>query len=228
MATTRSPAIVQLLVAPLLFYAGAKLSLALAIMPEALVMLWIPNGVLLAVLLHYGFRRFGLFAVSVIVAEIAADFPTYSVVEAMLFGIVNLSEATLAFLMLRWWRFDPAFTTPADLAKFLMAGPMLAACAAASGAAVVHRSFSSEPLGYLQFLFVWWFSDGVGLTIVTPLILGVWPPGDHRVVQAAQRRQTAAERRAAGGLNAVRRRCLVHFARSLGHHEFRQGVGTSD
>jgi diguanylate cyclase (GGDEF)-like protein len=183
MGFARSVPIMQLLIAPVLFYAGAKLSLALALAPQALVMLWMPNGVLLAVLLHYGWRRYGYFAAAIIVAEIAADWPTYSLFEAILFGCINLAEATVAFLMLRRWHFDPAFTTPADLAKFLLAGPILAASASACAAAAVRGQFSDEPLNYPQYLLVWWFSDGVGLAIVTPLILGLWPTGVPRVVE---------------------------------------------
>ena len=133
-------------------------------------MLWMPNGVLLAVLLLYGWRRYGYFAAAIIVAEIAADWPTYSLAEAILFGCINLAEATVAFVLLRRWRFQPAFTTPADLTKFLLAGPILAASASACAAAAVRGQFSDEPLNYLHYLLVWWFSDGVGLAIVTPLI----------------------------------------------------------
>jgi len=182
MGIALSSPIMQLLIAPVLFYAGAKLSLALALPPQPLVMLWMPNGVLLAVLLVYGLRRYGYFAAAIIVAEIAADWPTYSLIEAILFACINLAEATGAFLLLRRWRFDLAFTTPADLAKFLLAGPILAAFASACAAAAVHSHASDQPLSYLQYLLVWWFSDGVGLAIVTPLILGLWP-GVPRVVE---------------------------------------------
>ena len=173
----------QLLIAPVLFYAGAQLSLSLALAPQSLVMLWMPNGVLLAVLLLYGLRRYGYFAAAIIVAQIAADWPTYSLTEAILFAGINLAEATVAFLLLRRWRFDLAFTAPADLAKFLLAGPILAAGAAACAAAAAHGLFRDEPLSYLQYLLVWWFSDGVGLAIVTPLILGLWPAGAPRAVE---------------------------------------------
>jgi integral membrane sensor domain MASE1 len=50
--------LVQLVLLPVLYYVGAKLSLTFAVMPEVLVMLWLPNGVLLAALLHYHLRRY--------------------------------------------------------------------------------------------------------------------------------------------------------------------------
>lgn len=174
-----SPKIVQLLVVPALFYAGAKLSLALALQPDSLVMLWMPNGVLLAALLHFGWRRYGYFAVAVTVAEVAADYPTYSLIEAILFAFVNLGEASVAFVILRALRFDPVFSRPADLGKFLLAGPIAAGFAAACAAAAMYRYFGDSPLSYLQYLRVWWFSDGVGLLIVTPFVLSLWPVGSR-------------------------------------------------
>src|SRR5690349_17233698 len=95
--TTREPSRLAHLVAiPLLFYGGVKLSLVFAVLPEVVVMLWLPNGLLLATLIHYGTRHYAYFAGLIIVAEIAADYPTFSVTEAALFGAINLLEVTVA------------------------------------------------------------------------------------------------------------------------------------
>ena len=166
----------QLLLVPILFYLGVKLSLAFAVLPEVLVMLWMPNSLLVATLFHYGMRRYGYFAAMIIAAEIAADYPTFSLVEAVCFGAINLVEATTAYLLLRLWRFDSRFARPIDLAKFVVAGPMIAAFIAASSAAAVYSYFRGTETSYFEFLRVWWFSDGLGLLILTPLVLGIWPP----------------------------------------------------
>jgi len=168
-------AVPQLILLPLLFYAGARLSLALAILPE-LVMLWLPNGILLAGLLHYGTRRYGAFAVMILLAEIAADYPTFSILQATLFGLINLLEVTIAYALLRRWRFDPRFSTPADMARFVFAGPIIAACVAACGGAAVNGGLRSEGIALQELIRVWWFSDGLGLLIVTPLVLSAWSP----------------------------------------------------
>lgn len=167
---------IQLILVPVLFYLGAKLSLALAVMPEVVVMLWIPNSILLATLLHYRGRRYAGFAALIIVAEIAADYPTFPLAEAVLFGAINLLEVTLAYLLLSHWRFDPRFATPNDIAKFVMAAPLVSAFASACAAAAAYRHFGGTETSYFEFLRLWWFSDGLGLLILTPLVLGVWPP----------------------------------------------------
>lgn len=167
---------IQLVLVPVLFYLGAKLSLAFAVMPEVLVMLWIPNSILLATLLHFHGRRCAGFAALIVVAEIAADYPTFSLIEAVLFGAVNLLEVTVAYVLLRRWRFDPRFATPNDLAKFIMAAPVIAALTGACAAAAIYNHFRGTETSFFEFLRVWWFSDGLGLLILTPLVLSLWPP----------------------------------------------------
>lgn len=172
-----SPDFVQLILVPALFYLGAKLSLAFSLQPGAVVVLWMPNGVLLAALLHYGLRRYVPFAGIVLLAEVAADYPAYPVSEALLYGLINLGEATAAWWILRRWRFDPSFASPADLGRFLLAAPAISAFCAAAAATGVHLLDERSGLGALSFLRLYWFSDGVGLLLATPLVLSLWPVG---------------------------------------------------
>lgn len=167
----------QLIVLPAIYLAGAKLSLAFAVMPQALVMIWIPNAVMLAALFHYRWRRFAAFAAAIVVVEVVADHATFPVAEAMLFGVINLLEVSLAYLLLTRWRFDPRFATPFDIAKFVIAAPLVAALLSAWAAAGVYRLFRDGEAAFLESLRIWWFSDGLGLLILTPFVLGLWPPG---------------------------------------------------
>jgi diguanylate cyclase (GGDEF)-like protein len=175
--------LIQLAALPLLFYGGVKLSLLFAVLPEVVVILWLPNGLLLAALLHYGLRHYAYFAGLIIAAELAADYPTFSPVEAGLFAGINLLEVTVAYLLLRRWRFNPRFAVPSDIAKFLIAGPVLSALVAACLAAAVYRHFRASETTYVELLRVWWFSDGTGLLIVTALVLSIWPPKAGRAHQ---------------------------------------------
>ncbi len=174
-STPSSETLIQLILVPILFYIGAKLSLVFAVTPDVLVMLWLPNSVLLAALLHFQFRRYFYFIAAVMVAEVAADYPTFSLAEAVLFGAINSLEVTLAYTLLRRWRFNPRFAAPSDLAKFVLAGPVIAAFASAVAASSVYEFFRGAHASYFEFLRVWWFSDGLGLLILTPLALSLWP-----------------------------------------------------
>jgi diguanylate cyclase (GGDEF)-like protein len=176
-------ALIQLGLVPVLFYIGVKLSLMFAVMPAVVVMLWVPNSILLAALLHYDMRRYAYLAGLVILAEIAADYPTFSPVEAALFGAINLVEVTIAYALLRHWRFNTRLTAPSDIGKFLIAGPIIAALAAACLAGLVYKYLRTSDTMYTQIVRTWWFSDATGLVILTPFILSVWPTQSYETVE---------------------------------------------
>ena len=172
---SKQSTLIQLGLLPVLYYIGVKLSLVFAVMPAAMVMLWLPNSMLLAALLHYDMRRYAYLTALIILAEIAADYPTFSPIEATLFGAINVMEVTIAYALLRHWRFNTRFTTPGDIGKFVIAGPIIAAFVAACFAGLVYNHFRSPDTMYTQVVRTWWFSDATGLIILTPFILSVWP-----------------------------------------------------
>lgn len=160
---------------PLLYFAGAKFGIAYTVMPEGVVTLWLPNAVLLAALIRFRGNGYPAFAVLALAAEIAADVPTFSVIEATLFGLVNVAEASVAFLLLRRWHFDSRLVDDRDLTTFVLAGPVLAALMAAFGGASIYSYFRGTETTWFEFLRIWWFGDGLGLLICTPLLLHFWP-----------------------------------------------------
>lgn len=168
-----SPRTADFVLVPLLYYLGAKLGLLTGI-PEGMAILSPASSVLLAALILFRGRGFALFGPSVIVAEIIADAPTFSLLEALLFGVVNVTEAYIAFLLLKRWHFNPRFTALGDLTKFVVAGPLIAALACAFLGAGIYAHFRGAETGYLEFVRIWWFGDGLGLLLFTPLSLSLW------------------------------------------------------
>ncbi|MBX3619586.1 MAG: diguanylate cyclase [Rhizobacter sp.] len=156
---------------PLCYYAGAKLGVWAAAMPEGIAILWPPNAVLLTAMLLSRGRDLVSIALLGIAAEVAADLPTFTLAEALSFGVANALEATVASQLLKRWRFDPRLATLADLRKFLLAGPIVAAPMAAALGAAVYAHFRGGSTSYLEFMRVWWMGDAMGLLIFTPLLL---------------------------------------------------------
>lgn len=99
---------------------------------------------LLTVLLLFRGRGWLVFGLSAIAAEVAADVPTFTVVEALLFGLTNVAETTLVFALLRSVRFDPRFGALADLPKFVLSGPLLGALVAAGFGALRRSTRTGE------------------------------------------------------------------------------------
>jgi len=161
------------LLVPLCYYAGAKLGVSVAVMPEGVAVLWPPNSVLLTAMLLGRRADIAVIAALGIAAEVAADVPTFSVPEALIFGVANALESTVACLLLKAWRFDPRLATLADLRKFLLAGPLIAATLAAAIGAAVYSHYRGGETSYLEFLRVWLMGDAMGLLIFTPLLLSL-------------------------------------------------------
>lgn len=158
---------------PLAHYLGATIGVLFTAMPEGSAMLWPPNSVLLAALLLRDGRGTLPLALLVLLAELLADLPLFSLQESLLFGAINVGEAIIAFTLLRRAGFDPRFGTLADLRRFLLAGPIAAALLSALAGAAVYSHFRGYRTPYLEFVRVWWFGDGLGMLVFTPLLLGV-------------------------------------------------------
>lgn len=170
--------ILKFLLLPLLYYLGARLGVSFTVMPEGTAILWPPNSVLLAFLLIFGGRYFLPFAGLAVLAEIAADVPVFTVPEATLFGLANILEAGIAYTLLSRWRFNRHFAGLDDLLKFVVAAPLVSAGVAAVFGAYTYNAFRGAETGYLEFFRIWWFGDALGLLILTPLWLRLWPSGD--------------------------------------------------
>lgn len=168
------PTVKDFVLLPLLYYISAKIAVVLSVMPEGLGILWPPNGVLLAYFIRFGRGSYVPFGALAILAEIALDVPKYRVTDALLFGLANVAEVTVASLLLARAQFNPRFGHPADLTKFVVAAPVAGAFVGAVFGALVYDLMPTSTTGYFQFLRIWWFGDALGLMIVTPLILSAW------------------------------------------------------
>ncbi|MEO8716872.1 MAG: diguanylate cyclase, partial [Burkholderiales bacterium] len=182
------PGPLHLLLIFLLYLACGWAGATFTVMPEGLAILWLPNAVVLAALIRFQAKRYAAIAAMAMAAEIAIGWNQFVLLESVLFGVVNISEATLAYALLRRWKFDARFSAPADLAKFVLAAPVLAALGAAIAGGAVYRAFTATETSYLEFVRIWWFGDGLGLFILTPLLLGFGPFGVHEQAPKAPRR----------------------------------------
>lgn len=197
-----APRAADFLLLPILYFAAARLAISFTVMPEGMAILWAPNGVLLAFLIRFHGRGYAVFAASALAAEVAADLPQFSLSEALLFGLNNVAEATLALALLRRWHFDPRFAAPADLLKFVAAGPLVASLAAACLGGWIYTVYRGTETSYFEFLRIWWFGDALGLLIVTPLLLSASQAGVRRFA-GTPRLGLAGMATGAGGLIAA-------------------------
>jgi integral membrane sensor domain MASE1 len=169
----------DLVLLPVLYFLSAELGVRLSVMPEGMAILWPPNGVLLAYFIRFGGRSVLPLGILAVVAEILVDVPKYRVSDAVLFGVINVGESALAAWLLRRAQFNPKFAHVTDLAKFVVAGPIVATFAGAIFGALVYSRMPASESVYLQLLRIWWLGDALGILIVTPFFLSAWTQTRH-------------------------------------------------
>jgi len=165
-------------IVPLVDYLTAKASVLFAAMPDGIAILWPPNPVLLAALLLLDGRGLLPLSMLVLLSGTLADWAVFPLPEALLFGAINMAEAVIAFALLRWSGFDRRFATLADLRKFLIAGPIVAALTAAIAGAAAYTQFH-DGTPFIESVRVWWFGDALGLLVFTPLLLSLAEHGQR-------------------------------------------------
>ncbi|MBW8371663.1 MAG: diguanylate cyclase [Thiobacillus sp.] len=169
------------------YYLGAVLGVAASSMSEGISIFWLPNGILLAALLMVPRRDWPLYLALAVLAEIAADLPTFTLAQALGFAAVNLFECLLAAWLLqrvaRPFRLDRL----RHVALFGLVLVFASGLAALLGASIYSLSVPAAT-SFWTFWMIWWLGDGLGVLLVTPLLLG-WLQG---APQPSERRRLEA------------------------------------
>lgn len=171
MQAIKKPSLLVLLLYPFLYFLAVRLSFSFSTTPEGAVIIWIPNAILLALLLYYQGQRYWAFAVLTMLAEISGDITLFSLKQSVILGLCNISEVTIAYLLMRHLRIASEMSRLQDLSKFLLAGPMFSSLLGGFIGALTLQYLVSNHESYLSMVRIWWFGDGLGLMLFTPLIL---------------------------------------------------------
>ena len=172
------------------YYLGALLGVAASSMSEGIAIFWLPNGILLAALLLAPRRDWPLYLLAAGAAEIAADLPTFTLLQALGFAFINLFECLLAAWLLQ--RVARPFTLD-RLRHVTLFGLILvfaSGLAALLGASIYSLSVPTTT-SFWDFWTIWWLGDGMGVLLVTPLVLG-WTQGPSRPLEQGRPLEAAA------------------------------------
>src|SRR4051812_21443776 len=150
------------LLLPLLHFASVKLTFFCAVTPENVVVVWLPNAVLLAALLRFRGRRAALMAALTFTSDVLANLSAFPWYEAVLLSVANLMEVVITYRLMRRSGASPRLQRLQDLAKFVIAGPLVGALAASLVAALVLQQVGGATTSYLTLTRLWWFGDGLG------------------------------------------------------------------
>lgn len=176
------------LAAGLGYYLSARLGVAASAMSEGISIFWLPNGILLAALLMVPRRTWPLYMLAAVLAEIAADLPTFTLAQALGFAAVNVFECTLAATLLQ--RFARPFVLDRlrHVVLFGVFALVVAAGLAALLGALIYSQTVATATSFWTFWMIWWLGDGLGVLLVTPLLLswlqGSGEPTERRHLEA--------------------------------------------
>jgi PAS domain S-box-containing protein len=173
------------LITIVLYAAVAAAGLRFVLQPEGITSVWPASGLALAIMSlserhHWPWVIFGI-----ILAHIPGNIGTHRPIGAIcLFCAANVTETTVGALILtRLGREKVAFTSVRQLLRlFIVAGPANALIALPLAGLVVHFHFAAD---FWNFWRLWFVADGLGILLVTPILLS-FIGGDCRQLTAAQ------------------------------------------
>jgi diguanylate cyclase (GGDEF)-like protein len=169
------------LLLPLFHFASVKLTFFCAVTPENSVVVWLPNAVLLAALLRFRGQRAPLLASLTFSSDVLANLVPFPWQEAVLLSVVNLLEVFITYHLMRRSGASFRLQRVRDLVKFILAGPLVGAMIAGLLAAAVLQQVGGATTAYFTLARVWWFGDGLGLLIYTPLLVAFTQRQHQRV-----------------------------------------------
>jgi PAS domain S-box-containing protein len=154
------------------YFLAAQLGLALRAEPSDVAVFWPAAGIAAGVLVLCGRRASPGLALGVIIGTVAANLLSDRLLLTSVFkGLCNAGEAVLvACLLERWFGRAFAFSDIRKVFGFLAAAVLAAATSAVGGAATMTALHTVAP--FWEVWRTWFLSDGVGIVVVAPLVIG--------------------------------------------------------
>ena len=155
------------------YFLAARLGLLLLSAPSDVAVFWPAAGIAAGTLIVLGRRAGPVVAIGVVAGTVAANLMSdRSFLTSLLKGFCNAGEAVLAAWLLEGWFGWPfRFVDLRRVAGFLAVAGLATAISAIGGAATMSLLHTTAP--YWDVWRAWFLSDGVGVVVVAPLVIGL-------------------------------------------------------
>jgi len=155
------------------YYLAARLGLILLAAPCDVAVFWPASGMAVGILILSHRRSWAAIAIGILAGTVAANLISdRSVWTSLLLGFCNAGGALcVASLIERWFARPFAFVDLRRVLGFAAAACLGAAASALGGAATITLFHSATP--YWDVWRTWFLSDGVGIAVVAPLVIGL-------------------------------------------------------
>jgi diguanylate cyclase (GGDEF)-like protein/PAS domain S-box-containing protein len=161
----------ELLVFAIVYWITVQLGLLLAARPEGIAAVWPVSGLALAVLLIKPKNRWPTLLIIIFITNAFGNWSGgNSPLVSLGYAIVNTIEPALgARVILHYCRPKITFETTREIVVLFLVGAVVNAFTALLGALVSYTAFHSS---FLNAWYIWWASDGLGIILITPFIIG--------------------------------------------------------
>jgi diguanylate cyclase (GGDEF)-like protein/PAS domain S-box-containing protein len=162
----------------LVVYGTARISVDLSGFTANVATIWLPNGIVLAVLLLTARRKWPAYIVALAVGNLAMDL-LYgdSALLSLGFTACNAAGLVLAATLLCRAHADDAFGSVRSCLLFVvLAAGISTAVGATLGAGIMSYALGAS---YFKVWLSWWLGDVLGILLVTPWILAAYRFGPH-------------------------------------------------
>ena len=155
------------------YFLAAQFGLALRAQPSDVAVFWPASGIAAGILILMGRRAQPALVIGVVVGTAAANLLSdRHLLTSLLKGASNAGEAVLiSWLLARWFGRPFAFGDVRRVLGFLAAAGVAAAVSAIGGATTMTALHTTAP--FWDVWRAWFLSDGVGIVVVAPLVIGV-------------------------------------------------------
>jgi integral membrane sensor domain MASE1 len=155
------------------YFLAAQLGLGLLSKSTDVAVFWPASGFAVGILIVLGPQGRAAVVIGVVSATIAANLMSDRSLWTSLFkAFCNAGEAVLtAWLIEQWFGRAFAFDDLRRVLGFVVAACIGAAASALGGAAIMTLLHTAAP--FWDVWRVWFLSDGVGIVVVAPLIIGI-------------------------------------------------------
>ena len=149
------------------------ISIACTSMPSGISIAWLPNSILLAYFLTHRISLWKYSVVFFLFAEIIADYSSFTFMQSIQFGLINIFETTFAAYFIKRFTHQTQtnFTNTQYVVIFIIFGLTIMPALAAIFGAMVYFTQIGTASSYLELWRIWFFGDAIGILLLTPLFV---------------------------------------------------------
>ncbi len=159
----------------IVYFVTGLLTLSLSLPPSGGTVLWVPSGIMLALVLIWGYRLLpGVFLGDFLVAYYLADTHSPSaLILCVLFGTQAALHAGLGRFLLTHFKVWPSTLVDAgNIAKFFILAAVATSLPPAVLTVLVEQCLGIlAPSSWLNPMIMWWIGSALGVVIFTPITL---------------------------------------------------------